>query len=99
MAVCPILSRHDSRSVKWIPRDGGVQNSQPRLLWSLNLDHMSRDETVAYGISARKVQERFRFGVRQEDYETVSLYTKVKLHERLAIVLVGIMCSTILSNE
>ena len=69
--------------------DGGVQNSQPRLLWSLNLDHMSRDETVAYGMSARKVQERFRFGVRQEDYETVSLYTKVKLRERLAIVFNG----------
>ena len=69
--------------------DGTPQNSQPRLLWSLNLDHTSLDETVAFGVSARKVQERFRFGVRQEDYETVSFYSKVELRENFSIVFNG----------
>ena len=69
--------------------DGSPQNSQPRLLWSLNLDHVSLDEAVAFGITARKIQERFRFGVRQEDYETVSFYSKVKLREGLAIAFSG----------
>ena len=69
--------------------DGSPQNSQPRLLWSLNMDHVSLDEAVAFGITARKIQERFRFGVRQEDYETVSFYSKVKLREGLAIAFSG----------
>ena len=69
--------------------DGSPQNSQPRLLWSLNLDHMSPDQAVAFGITARKIQERFRFGVRQEDFETVSFYSKVELRKNLSIVFNG----------
>jgi vitamin B12 transporter len=52
------------------PRDanGGIQDSQPRQLYSANIGYRAADGQSHWGLTALQAKDRYRRGVLQEDY-------------------------------
>ncbi len=47
---------------------GGIQNNQPRRLWSFKGYYVGEDKKTTLSVNARQVTDRYRSDVRQEDY-------------------------------
>jgi vitamin B12 transporter len=94
MSLAHELSKNFSFEVNYTrlnPRtaSGAIQNNQPRRLWSFSGTVASNDGRSNLSLTARQVNDRYRVGVRQEDYFVLGFAYEHRLNERVKLTLSG----------